>query len=92
MSAASEQGTPTPAVLDTLSHVRGRVREQLGELLDALDHEGGRYADRYAAALLSPATRTGPPAPRALAGPAAGIVRELVRDEVTAVRLYGVPR
>jgi hypothetical protein len=87
---AASPRAQAPALLDELSAVRSAVRAQLGELLDAIDSDGGRYADHYAEWMLGRRNgRIGPPAPPKL-GPAAELVRELVRDEATAVRMYGV--
>jgi hypothetical protein len=93
MSAASD-GRPAgaPDLIGELNEVRSRVRVQLGELIDVLDSEGGRYADRYAEWVVGRHARNHlgtPKPPPALQGPASLLIRELVRDEATSVRLYG---
>lgn len=93
MSAASDMARAgAPNLLDELNYVRERVRVQLGELIDALDSDGGPYADRYAEHLMGRAARNAlgtPKPPPSLQGPASLLVRELVRDEATSVRLWG---
>jgi hypothetical protein len=94
MSAASDSAARTgaPDLLGELNYVRARVRQQLGELIDVLDSDGGRYADHYAEHLIGPNARNAlgtPKPPPSLAGPPAQLIRELVRDEATSVRLWG---
>ena len=81
---------PAPDVMGELNAIKAAVREQLGELLDTLDTDGGRYADTYAAWFVaSAARRTGPPPPPALAGQPAALIRGLVQDVAYAVRMHG---
>lgn len=83
----------TPDLMAELNEVRGRVREQLGELLDALDHEGGAYTDRYAEWFITSGPGRGqgcgPSTPAALTGWIGKALRDLVIDEATSIRLYG---
>lgn len=79
--------------MEDLRDVVERVRGELGQLLEVLDAEGGRYADRYAEWFMqSGGGRYGggpPQAPPALRGKFGEGIRELVRDEAIARRLYG---
>lgn len=79
MSAAPV--TLTPDLVDVLA----RVQLQLGDAIDALDRDGGRYAREIVARADSPQTY-GPRRPTSL-HPALGVlVRELVADELAMRR------
>lgn len=72
-----------------LIEIMASVRRELGELIDALDHEGPAYAQRYAESCIAGGIgrgRSTPRAPAALPPIAVPIIRELVLDELEGRR------
>ena len=61
-----------------------RVNAELGDLLEALERDGGTYAAQYAEHVLThPTGRNRPAPPKGMPPIAATVVREFVLDEVT---------
>lgn len=68
-----------------LAAVIADVRDELGELLERMDRDGGTYAARYAEWVIEgPARIQGPPAPSSLAGMPGKLIREIVMDHAAA--------
>jgi hypothetical protein len=64
------------------------VLEELGVQIDLLDQQGGQYARQYLAHELG-GQRRPPMKPRGMHHLIAQALRDIARDEATAVRLYG---
>ena len=80
--------SPTPDLIAVIA----RSMEQLQELADTLDHEGGAYAKAYAEHLVTSRGRgVGPKRPAALPREAGALIRDLVLDSYADVHLYGSP-
>lgn len=73
----------TPDLLAVLEE----VQRDLGDLIDSLDRDGGRYARRYAEWVLEGLPgANGPKPPPGLRGAPAALIRELVMDSASARR------
>lgn len=72
-----------PDLLD----LQGRVMVELGQLMDALDHDGATYARAYSKWVLEGGRVNPPFRPPSIHSCAAKAIREIVLDEATVVRL-----
>lgn len=67
--------------------VFARSSEQLAELIDALDRDGGAYAKAYAEHILTTnGGNGGPRRPASLPPEAGALIREMVLDSAVVVR------